>query len=158
MGPATGDPAPAFEALYCDGQTFRARSLEGVGGDRGTVLVFGGFVGSAIATNWWTRYENAGWNDFDGVAVVGVHRDGPYAINAFLRERESPFGIFADVEGEIAETYGLLTEREGMAGVRTARRAIFVLDGDGEISEVWETDDWISPVPRDEIEAAVAAL
>lgn len=158
MPPAADETAPAFEALYCDGETFRPRSLDAVGGDRGTVLVFGGFVGSAIATNWWTRYENAGWHEFDGVPVVGVHRDGPYAVNAFLRERESPFAVFADVEGEIADAYDLLTERQGMAGLRTARRAIFVLDEDGIVEHVWDTQDWISPVPRDEIEAAVAAI
>jgi len=158
MPPAPGERAPEFEGLYCDGETFRTRSLAEVRGDRGTVLVFGGFVFSAIATNWWQRYENAGWQEFADVPVIGVHRDGPYAVNAFLRERESPFGIFADVEGSIADAYDLLVEREGMADARTAQRAIFVLDGDGVVDHVWRTDDWISPVPREEIEAAVAAL
>jgi len=158
MPPAPGERAPEFEGLYCDGETFRTRSLAAVRGDRGAVLVFGGFVFSAIATNWWQRYENAGWHEFDDVPVIGVHRDGPYAVNAFLRERDSPFGIFADVEGSIADAYDLLVEREGMAGVRTAGRSIFVLDADGVVDHVWRTDDWISPVPREEIEAAVAAL
>ena len=158
MPPAPGERAPEFEGLYCDGETFRTRSLAEVRGQRGTVLVFGGFVFSAIATNWWQRYENAGWQAFDDVPVIGVHRDGPYAVNAFLRERDSPFGIFADVEGSIADTYDLLVERDGMCGVRTAGRAIVVLDADGVVDHVWRTDDWISPVPREEIEAAVAAL
>jgi peroxiredoxin len=158
MPPEPEDTAPAFEGLLCDGETFRPRSLADVRGERGTVLVFGGFVRSAIASNWWTRYENAGWHEFDGVPVLGVHRDGPYAVNAFLRERESPFSLFADVEGQIAAAYDLLTEREGMAGARTARRAIFVLDADGVVAHAWNTHDWISPVPRDEIRTAVEAL
>ncbi len=158
MPPRAGETAPAFEGLYCDGETFRSRALAGSIGERGAVLVFGGFVFSAIATNWWTRYETAGWHAFDGVPVHGIHRDGPYAVNAFIRERESPFGIFADVEGSIAETYDLLERREGMADVRTARRAVCVLDGDGTIEHVWLADDWISPVPRSEIEEAVASV
>jgi peroxiredoxin len=158
MPPDPGEQAPDFEGLYCDGETFRPRPLSAVRGNRGTVLVFGGFVGSAIATNWWQRYENADWDAFQDVPVIGVHRDGPYAINAFLRARESPFSMFADVEGSIAGAYDLLGEREGMAGIRTADRAILVIDGAGVVDHVWRTDDWISPVPRAEIEAAVADL
>ena len=158
MPPEPGEPAPDVEGLYCDGETFRPRTLSAVRGNRGTVLVFGGFVFSAIATNWWQRYANAGWDEFEGAPVIGVHRDGPYAVNAFLRELESPFSMFADVEGDIAGAYDLLGDREGMAGVRTAGRAIVVVDAEGLVDHVWRTDDWISPVPREEIEAAVAAL
>ncbi len=158
MRPKPGDPAPDFEALYCDGETFRPRTLTDVDGDRGTVLVFGGFVFSAIATNWWTRYETAGWHEFDGVPVVGVHRAGPYAVNAFIRSDDRPFEIFADVEGSIADTYNLRTRRVGMADATTARRAIYVLDDTRTVTADWVADDWISPVPRREIEAAVDAL
>ncbi len=158
MPPVVGDAAPQFEALVCDGETFQAVSLEEVIGDRGAVLVFNAFVFSAIAENWWRRYETAGWADFDGVPVYGVVRDGPYSVNEFLRQLDSPFAIFADVNGTVADAYDLLVEREGMAGTRTARRAVFVLDADGTITYAWVTDEWINPVPRAEIEDAVAAL
>lgn len=158
MPPREGDTAPDFEGLYCDGQTFRPRTLTDSLGDRGAVLVFGGFVGSAIATNWWRLYELAGWDEFDGVPVHGVHRDGPYAVNAFIREREIPFGLFADVDGEIADAYDLLVERDGMAGEHTSKRAIFVLDDEGVVTYAWETDDWISPVSRSDVAAAVEEL
>lgn len=158
MPPSEGESAPEFEGLYCDGETFRPRTLAESLGDRGAVLVFDGFVGSAIATNWWRLYELAGWHEFDGVPVYGVHRDGPYAVNAFIREREIPFGLFADVDGEIAEAYDLLTERQGMAGVHTSRRAIFVLDDEATVTYAWDTDEWVSPVSRSEIGAAVAEL
>jgi peroxiredoxin len=158
MPPEPGDAAPAFEGLYCDGETFRARALTDVTGARGTVLVFGGFVFSAIATNWWSRYESAGWDGFYGVPVVGVHRDGPYAVNAFLRRDDRPFRIFADVEASIADAYDLRTQRAGMADATTARRAIFVVDDARTVTAAWVADDWISPAPRREIEAAVDAL
>lgn len=158
MEPAVGSAAPAFDGLVCDGETFRERSLETIAGDRGTVLVFDAFVFSAIARNWWRRYEWAGWADIDGVSVVGIVRDGPYSINAFLRRLESPFRMIADLNGTIADAYGLLTEREGMAGVRTPRRAVVVCDADRTITHTWETDEWIHPVPRSDIEAAIEAL
>lgn len=156
MTPTAGDVAPDFEALYCDGETFRARTLADAMDD-GAVVVFSGFAFNAINENWYKRYARAGWAEFD-VPVLLVARDGPYAVNAFLRQIDSPFAAFADVEGTAADAYDLLTEREGMAGVRTAKRAVFVLDGDREVRHAWVGDDWISPVPRDDIEAAVAAL
>ncbi|MDY7083280.1 MAG: redoxin domain-containing protein, partial [Halobacteria archaeon] len=82
----------------------------------------------------------------------------PYAVNEFLRSIESPFDIFADVDGGIAKSYDLLVEREGMANVSTARRSVFVLDGDKKVTHKWVADDWISPVPADEIEEGVEKL
>jgi peroxiredoxin len=158
MPPAVGDDAPAFEALLCDGETFRATALAEALGEQGAVLVFDGFVFSAIAQNWWARYERAGWDDFDGVPVYGVVRDGPYSINEFLRGLESPFAIFSDLNGDVATSYDLLVERAGMAGTKTARRAVFVLDSDGTVRYAWDSDEWIYPVPREEIEDAVESL
>ena len=158
MPPAVGETAPGFEALLCDGGTFRATLLADRVGDRGAVLVFDGFVFSAIAENWWRRYETAGWADFDGVTVSGVVRDGPYSINEFLRQLDSPFSMFADLNGDVADAYGLLVEREGMAGTKSSRRAIFVLDDEGVVRHAWDTEEWIHPVPRTEIESAIEEL
>ena len=157
MPPAVGDDIPLFEALLCDGETFRSRGLGDVIGEDGAVLVFDGFVFSAIAQNWWRRYEEADWNEFP-VPVYGVVRDGPYSINEFLRQLDSPFSIFSDLNGEAAEAYELLVERQGMAGTKTPRRAVFVIDGDGKVQYAWDTDEWIHPVPRDDVEAAVEQL
>ncbi|MFB6206763.1 MAG: peroxiredoxin family protein [Haloglomus sp.] len=158
MHPTEGDEAPAFEALLCDGETFRARTLASATGDRGAVLIFFGFVFSAVSDNWWRRYERADWHRFDGVPVYGVGRDGPYAMNAFLRGIDSPFSLFADVDGDVADAYDLLVKREGMAGTKTPRRAVFVLDAEGIVRHAWSTDEWIHPVPVEELEAEIEAL
>ncbi|MFO7927850.1 MAG: redoxin domain-containing protein [Halobacteriota archaeon] len=158
MPPSVGETAPSFEALLCNGETFRPAALSDSLGDRGCVLVFDGFVFSAIARNWWTRYDARGWDTFDGLAVYGIARDGPYSINEFLRQLDSPFSIFSDSDGGVADAYDLLVERDGMAGAETSRRAVFVLDDDGVILYAWETDEWIDPVPRAEIEAAIDEL
>ena len=157
MPPEVGDPAPEFEALRCDGQTFRPRTRSGSLAEDGGVLVFFGFVFSAIATNWWKRYERYGWADLD-VPVYGIGRDGPYSMNAFLREVDSPFSLFADVDGDVADAFDLLVEREGMAGVRTSKRAVYVLDGDGVVRDRWITDDYISPVPTRELKESIRDL
>ena len=158
MVPAVGETPPAFEALLCDGETFRPTALSDALGDRGAVLIFDGFVFSAIARNWWTRYDTLGWDAFEGVQVYGIVRDGPYSINEFLRGLESPFSMFSDLDGHVADSYDLSVERDGMAGIETSRRAVFVLDDAGLVRHAWDTEEWIYPVPTEEIEAAIAEL
>jgi peroxiredoxin len=157
MPPSEGDRAPDFEALLCDGETFRSTTFDAQLGEDGGVLVFAGFAFSAVAQNWWTRYEDADWHEFD-VPVLGVSRDGPYGQNEFIRQRTIPFDLFADVDGGIGEAYDLLTERSHMANTSTPWRSVFVVDGDREIQYRWVAEDWISPTPREEIEDAVADL
>jgi peroxiredoxin len=154
--PTVGDQAPTFTGLLCDGETFRATDLNDAL-DGGAVLVFYGFTYSAIAENWWKEYHRRGWDEFD-IPVIGVSRDGPYAQNRFLREMGLPFTLFADVNGTAIDTYGLTTVRDGMAGVETARRAIFVLNEERNVTERWLGEDWISPPPVEELEAAVENL
>ena len=160
MPPEVGDVAPDFEALLCDGETFRSTPLSAVcsAGEReGAVLVFSAFAFSAIAENWWKRYDRAGWDEFP-VPVVGVSRDGPYAQNAFLRQLDSPFRLYADTDAIAGEAYDLLTERHGMTGVTTPMRATFVVGPDREVRYRWVADDWISPAPRGEVVDAVDSL
>lgn len=154
--PAVGEKAPTFTRLLCDGKTFRATDLNDVL-DGGAVLVFYGFTYSAIAENWWKEYARRGWDEFD-IPVVGVSRDGPYAQNRFLREMGLPFTLFADVNGTAIDRYGLTTVRDGMAGVETARRAVFVLDEERIVTERWLGEDWISPPPVEGLETAVESL
>lgn len=156
MAPTTGDKAPEFETLLCTGETFRSTELSAAL-DGGGVLVFFGFAFSAIDENWWKRYDRADWDEFD-VPVLGVSRDGPYAQNAFIRYLDSPFRMFSDTDGEASAAFDLLTDRGGMADTSTPMRSVFVIDDAGDIAYEWVGDDWISPVPREEVEAAVADL
>jgi len=159
MPPTEGEAVPDFEALCCDGETFRSVHLSEVLGARGGVLVSTGFVHSAIAQNWWKRFERHGWGEFDGVPVFGISRDGPYAQNEFLRWLDRPpFRMFADVNGGVSEALDLLTDRHHMANVSTPWRSVFVLEPDREVQFAYVADEWIGPLPREDIEAAVADL
>jgi len=158
MPPETGDTAPDFEALLCDGEVFENRELSDVLGERGGVLYFHGFVFSAIARHWWKRFDRNGWDEFEGVPVLGVGRDGPFAQNAFLREVDSPFRVFSDVDGYVSDEVDLLMERDGMAHTTTPRRSVFVLSPDREVQFRWLSEYTTSPPPVEDIEDAVDAL
>ncbi len=156
MPPEIGDTVPPFKTVLCTGETFRSTAIEDVCED-GCVLVFFGFAFSAIAENWWKQYDRAGWDEFP-VPVYGISRDGPYAQNAFIRYLDSPFSMFSDTDAEASEAFGLLTAREAMDGTSTPLRAIFVINSDQQVAYRWIADDWISPVPRREVETAVRRL
>ncbi|NUC73499.1 redoxin domain-containing protein [Haloterrigena sp. SYSU A558-1] len=159
MPPTEGEELSDFEALLCDGETFRSTALSAALADRGGVVICTGFAFSAIARNWWTQFVRAGWDEFEDVAVLGVSRDGPYAQNAFLRWLGSPgFRFFADVDGEVSESLDLLADRDHMAAVSTPWRSAFVVDADRTVQYAFVADDWISPLPLEEIEDAVASL
>lgn len=159
MPPTVGDTVPDFEAVYCDGETFRSARLAETLGDRGGVLVSTGFVYSAIAQNWWKRFLTYGWDEFEDVRVLGFSRDGPYAQNDFLRWLgQPPFRMFADVDGDISESLELLTDREHMANVSTPWRSVFVLDPDRTVEYAYVADEWIGPLPHEDVEAAVEEL
>ncbi|MEE6210462.1 redoxin domain-containing protein [Salarchaeum sp. III] len=148
-----GDRPRNCEGLLCDGEVFTATSIEEVS-EGGVLFVFYGFAFSAIAENWWRQYDRRGWDDFD-VPVVGVGRDGPNAQNAFLRSLDSPFRIYADVDGRLAEEFGVLARRENMAGVRIPKRSAFLLDADRAVEAAWVLDDWTTPMPASDIEEAI---
>ncbi|ELY43081.1 redoxin domain-containing protein [Natronorubrum tibetense] len=159
MPPIEGDIISDFEALLCDGETFRSTALETALGERGGVLICTGFAFSAIAQNWWKQFVRSGWGEFEDVSVLGVSRDGPYAQNEFLRWLDEPaFRFFADVDGAVSESLDLLADRDHMANVSTPWRSAFVLNADREVQYAFVADDWISPLPREEIEDAVDAL
>ena len=157
MPPTQGAVVPDFEAVCCDGETFRSRALSETLGADGGLLVSTGFVFSAIAENWYKRFEGYGWGS-EAVPLLGISRDGPYAQNAFLRRLDAPFRLFADVGGGVSETLGLLTDRHHMANVTTPRRSVFVLDADRAVQYAHVADDWTSPLPREEIGEALGVL
>lgn len=158
MPPENGEVAPGFEALLCDGEVFEDTHVDDALGSRGGILYFQGFSFSAIARHWWKRFERGGWDEFDDLEVIGVGRDGPFAQNAFLRRIDSPFRVYADVDGYITDEFDLRIERDGMGHVSAPQRSVYVLDDDREVQYRWISPDTVSPPPVDEIEAAVEEL
>jgi peroxiredoxin len=154
----TGDTPSDFESLLCDGEVFENRRVDDVLGSRGGVVYFQGFAFSAIARHWWTQFERNGWHEFNGVPVVGVSRDGPFAQNAFIRTVGSPFPVFSDVDGSITDEFDIRTARDGMAKMTVPRRSAFVLNTDRKITYQWIAEDTTTPPAVEEIEEAVDAL
>jgi peroxiredoxin len=73
-----------------------------------------------------------------GAEIVGISVDGAWCHAAFAQHRNLHFPLLADFEpkGEVARQYGAYEYKEGVA-----RRALFVLDGEGVIQ--WS---YVSPM------------
>jgi peroxiredoxin len=71
-------------------------------------------------------------------ALLGISVDGVWCHGAFSEARRLHFPLLSDFEpkGSVARTYGAYREPDGVA-----ERALFVLDGDGQIA--WS---YLSPI------------
>ena len=71
-------------------------------------------------------------------ALLGISVDGVWCHGAFSEARRLHFPLLSDFEpkGAVARTYGAYREPDGVA-----ERALFVLDGDGQIA--WS---YLSPI------------
>lgn len=142
-----GDPAPDF--LLAD-QTGRVRQLSEYRG-RPLVLYFyprdatPGCTAEACAfRDAWAQLQET------GAAVVGVSTDDVESHRRFAEEHQLPFELLADLEGEVAQRYGV-PMRMGMSS-----RITFLIDADGLVRRVFEDVD--PAVHADEVIAAIQAL
>ena len=70
--------------------------------------------------------------------LFGISVDGAWCHRAYSQQRKLRFPLLSDFEpkGEVASTYGVYRNGEGVS-----ERALFVIDGDGQIS--WS---YVSPI------------
>jgi peroxiredoxin len=83
--------------------------------------------------------ETAGLDELDiftmqkDVAVLGISGDSVYSHRAFAEEYGLGLPLLADVDGTVAETYGVAAD----AATHQTRRAVVVIDLDGTVAYAW---------------------
>ena len=127
-----GEEAPAF---MLQDQTGRVRQLSEYRGQP-VVLYFyprdatPGCTAEACAfRDAWDRIQGT------GAVVLGVSTDDVESHRRFHEEHGLPFDLLADLDGRIAQQYGV-PMRMGMAS-----RVTFLIDEDGIVRHVWEEVD-----------------
>jgi peroxiredoxin len=75
-----------------------------------------------------------------GSTVYGVSVDLPYTLNEFRRQNDLNFGLLSDERRELIAAYGVV-DRWEPRDIRVAKRAVFVVDGDGKITYTWVGDN-----------------
>ena len=156
--PAIGDDAPRFTAPVADDDGITPRSLSDYLGDTPTVLAFyPAAFSNTCTTEFCTFRDRLGPLASDEATVLGISTDLPWALAEFREAESLPFPLLADNDAAICADYGVRTRFERLGIDATARRSVFVLDADGEVTYRWLADDSGQEPDYEAVEAAVDA-
>jgi peroxiredoxin len=95
--------------------------------------------------------------EFDrvGVKPLGISRDSPWTHISWMQALDLNFGLLSDWNAEAVRGFGVARDFRGFTDI--ARRAAFLVDGEGTVRATWSYED--SEVPNfDELVAAAQAL
>ena len=150
-----GDETPDFTAPLANGdvETF---TLSDRLGEAPIVLAFfpAAFTPTCTSEMCSFRDRMANFEDIDAT-VYGVSVDLPYTLNEFREENGLTFGLISDERREVIEAYGVVDRWEPQ-DIRVAKRAVFVVDGDGTVVYRWVGDTPKQEPDYDEVREAAA--
>jgi len=135
-----GDEAPDFTAPLANGDVEEFTLSERLDEAPVVLAFFPAAFTSTCTTEMCTfRDQLTNFEDI-GSAVYGVSVDLPYTLNEFRRQNDLNFGLLSDERRELIEAYGVV-DRWEPCDIRVAKRAVFVVDGDGRITYTWVGDN-----------------
>jgi peroxiredoxin len=156
MALAPGAKAPNF-TLYDTEKT--PRSLAEFRGKK-TVLAFypGAFTGVCTKEMCSIRDALADLNTLNA-QVVGISVDSPFANKAFAAQNHLGFPLLSDYAREVTKQYaGVYQDFAGIKGYVAAKRAVYVLDGEGIVKYAWVTENPGVEPNYEEIKAALGSI
>lgn len=152
-----GEQAPDFERPLVTNEYWEDATLSELQDDAPVVLIFHPMDGDFPATYVWKQVRDREWDD--RARVVGLSISTPYEHTRFLDEWGlEDYELFSDPANGVAETYGLVNDLDGMAGIEEARPAVYVLDEERIVRYTWVAETWPDFPNYDEVEDAIKAL
>lgn len=148
-----GDTAPDFTLKDQDGNE---HTLSSYAGDKPVVLVFVPFAFTGVCTGEVCELtENLNEFETGGAQLLGVMCDSQFALKAWSEKEGIGFPILSDrwPHGAVASAYGCFNEDLGCAMRRTV-----VIDTNGVITNIFDSEGLGSPRAKAEYDAALAAL
>ncbi|AFK18888.1 redoxin domain-containing protein [Haloferax mediterranei ATCC 33500] len=103
------------------------------------------------------RDQMANFEDI-GATVYGVSIDTPFTLSEFAEKNNLNFGLISDTNRELVDAYDVEMDFADLGVNRVAKRSVFVVNGDGEITYEWVSDDPGVEPDYEAVEAAAAAL
>lgn len=155
MSAEVGSKAPSFSLLDTDGNEFNSSSLAG----KKAVIAFFPAAFSGVCAEELCTFRDA-LADYSALdaEVLGVSVDGRFANGAFRDANNLPFPILSDYKQSAIADYDVVwPDFAGMDGYTAARRSVFVIGSDGNISWKWLSDVPSDLPPFDEVKSAVEA-
>lgn len=153
MSIEVGQEAPDFTLRDQDGNEVTLSSFRG---DKPVVLVFVPFAFTAVCEGEFCelRDDLASFQDA-GVQLLGITCDRQPTLKEWASQQGFNFPVLSDgwPHGAVAQAYGAFNEALGCANRRTV-----VVDREGRIADIFETDNLRTPRDKQRYEAALAGL
>jgi peroxiredoxin len=126
----SGTAAPDFELYDQDGDAWRLSDHRG----RPVVLLFFPGAFTSVCTDELNAVNNS-LTAFGGAEVVGISTDSPFVLKEFRAANQLEFSLLSDHDAEVSARYGAKYDGNftPMNLDRIAKRAAFVLDGEGVV-------------------------
>ena len=157
-----GEQAPDFTRPLVNAEYWEDVSLSDLVEDGPVILVFTTMDGAFPSTYMWNAIRDRGWGTAGGPAaaatVVGLSISTPYEHKTLVADRDVEYRLFSDPSNEVAESYGIVNDLDGMEGISEPRPAIFAIDSDQVVQYSWVASEWPDFPDYDEVEAALTDL
>ena len=152
-----GDAAPDFTAPLANGDLGESFTLSERLDEAPLVLAFFPGAFSSVCTGEMNTFQDrlAAFEDA-GASIYGISVDSPFALNAFREDNDIEYDFISDPNHDIVERYDVTMEFADLGINEVAKRAVFVVNGDGEITYAWTSDDPGVEPDYDEVEEAAA--
>jgi peroxiredoxin len=155
---AEGDAAPDFTVPLADGDIGSFTLSEHLD-EAPVVLAFfpAAFTTTCTSEMCAFRDQLANFEDV-GASVYGVSIDTPFTLNEFRRQNDLNFPLLSDTNREVVRRYDVTMDFARLGVFEVAKRSVFVVDADGVVTYVWQSDDpGVEPDYNAVREAAAAA-
>jgi peroxiredoxin len=150
-----GNTAPDFTLLEAPGKSVTLSEELKKGA---VVLLFYPGDFTSVCTEEMCRFRDdlSDYNDL-GANVIGISVDSIFSHAAFKEKNEIQFPLLSDWEKTVIRDYDVV--HPDLAGMKeVAKRAVFVIGGDGKVSYKWVGASLGDLPPFDEVKAAVKDL
>ncbi len=139
MAPKVGDKAPEFTLPDFD---LKPVSLKDFKGKRVVLAFFPGAF-TSVCTKEMCAFRDymARFNELDAV-VLGISVNDPFTLKGFAEKNGLNFTLVSDYARKVGNLYDVKHEDfAGLEGYTAAKRAVFILDGDGGVRFSWVSED-----------------
>lgn len=156
---AVGESAPDFTRPLVTAAFWEDVALSDLLEDGPVLLFFHPMDGAFPTTYIYNEFKDR--SILEGPAqVVGLTISTPYDHAQTIEERgiEAARGLYSDPTNEIADTYGVAHDLDGMEGIAEPRIALFLIEPDQTVSFTWVAEAWPQFPDYDALEDALSAL
>jgi peroxiredoxin len=154
---SVGDNAPDFTAPLANGDIEQFTLSENLDDAPLVLAFFPGAFTSVCTTELCTFQDQLAEFNGVGATVLGISIDTPFTLNEFRDQNDLGFGLLSDNTRDLIDAYDVEMDFAGIGVYGVAKRAVFVVDADGEVTYAWVSDDPGVEPDYDEVATAAEA-